>query len=193
MVISDFNDAQHWVVFSCTLCWRYMGIWCIVVWMMQVMELWGLFYKLRCYWWMWQNIELNSFLIVVFHIGSLFNIKVWQRLYYRVLSFMLVGNNALLPWTIFLFETMHFHYAISFKGRNVGLETNVRGQLRKMMKHYRGFKSKKLWQIYVRCLCNWEILKDIFGFHVHAFWEKVLAFLGPPKRKCGFYRWIWVW
>jgi len=56
---------------------------------------------------------------------------------------MLVGNNALLPWTTFVFETMHFCYAISFKGRNVGLEPDVRGQLRKMMKHYKGFKNNQ--------------------------------------------------
>ncbi len=45
---------------------------------------------------------------------------------------MLVGENAHLPWIAFICEAMQFLV-------NLGLEADVKGQLKKMMKHYRVF------------------------------------------------------
>jgi hypothetical protein len=50
---------------------------------------------------------------------------------------VLVVRNAQLPRIAFLFETIYFRYAMSFKIRNVGLETDFRGILKKTMKYYR--------------------------------------------------------
>jgi hypothetical protein len=91
---------------------------------------------------MWQNIGLNSFLIVVFDIGICLTSNYGKDC---IIEFKLYVGWEQCPTTMnhLSFDTMHFRYAISFKGRNVGLEGNVRGQLRKMMKHYRGFKSRQ--------------------------------------------------
>jgi hypothetical protein len=43
---------------------------------------------------------------------------------------VLVVRNAQLPRIAFLFEMIHFRYAMSFKIRNVGLETNFRGHIK---------------------------------------------------------------
>lgn len=95
----------------------------------------------------------------------------------------MVGKNVYLPWITFLCKVFHFRCTISFKRKTIGLKANVRCQLRKMVKNYKGLMNSMCGK-YIFYISNWEFMRDKHGFHV--FGKKYLH-LWDSKRGLGMY------